>query len=63
MTIDSLTDTKEEHLRKCQDWVARIYYANIAMNNDEIRKVVDEISRYYYVTEGQRIEAEEKLGG
>ena len=39
------------HLDKLVDWVDRIYYANIAMNNEAIKAVIDEIAKDGHVTE------------
>ncbi len=42
--------------RKLRDWVDRIYYANIAMNNEGIKAVVEEIALDGWITESASTE-------
>ncbi len=50
-----------DEIEKCEhaiydDWVTRIYYANIAMNNKAIQEVVNEISRFFHMSEHEYYE-------
>lgn len=37
---------REEYITQCMAWVNRIYYASVAMNNEAIKQVVEEIQDY-----------------
>lgn len=49
----------EEYHAWCEDMVTKIYYANIAMNNQAITDVVAKISSVLHVTEGKTLIEEE----
>lgn len=36
---------------KREDWINRLYYANIAKNVEEIKNILDEIAKEYWKTE------------
>jgi hypothetical protein len=38
------------------DWITRIYYANICMDNDKVADVVKEIASALHVSEGDKYE-------
>jgi hypothetical protein len=44
--------TVNEYHEWCEDMVSKIYYANIAMNNEAIRDVVAKIASVLHVMEG-----------
>lgn len=47
-------ETCQELLRRAdkrEDWINRLYYANIAKNVEEIKNVIDEIAKEYWKTE------------
>ena len=48
-------DKLEAELKQLNTWVDRIYYANIAMNNEAIKSVIDEIAKAYHIEEMQDI--------
>ena len=45
----------DDYLNWCEVMVIRIYYANIAMNNEAIADVVQEIARKHHVSEGEHL--------
>lgn len=45
----------DDYLNWCEVMVTRIYYANIAMNNEAIAAVVQEIARKHHVSEGEHL--------
>ena len=42
----------DEYIKWCEAMVTKIYYAQIAMNNQPIREVVEEIGRKLWLQEG-----------
>lgn len=54
-------DSYEQYLEWCEDQVTKIYYAQIAMDNEKIKDVVAEISRRMHVTEGNQLIAWEGM--
>jgi hypothetical protein len=44
---------REEYLHWCDSIISRIYYANIAMNHEAIRKAVSEIADTLHMSEGE----------
>tara|TARA_R110000765_G_scaffold155852_3_gene258729 strand:+ start:1934 stop:2107 length:174 start_codon:yes stop_codon:yes gene_type:complete len=51
--------TKEDYLDWCEQIITKIYYANIAMNNEGIKETVSEIARKLHLTEGQGLYGED----
>jgi len=47
--------TINEYHEWCEDMVSKIYYANIAMNDQAIRDVVAKIASVLHVTEGNHL--------
>lgn len=45
--------SEEEYLQWCEDTITKIYYSNIAMNNDGIVKALQEISSKLHIPEGE----------
>jgi hypothetical protein len=45
-------ETEEEYLVWCEKLITKIYYANIAMNDNSIREAVSEIARTLHLSEG-----------
>ena len=45
----------DEYLEWCSEIISRIYYANIGMNNEAIKKCVSEIDSKLHVTEGNSL--------
>lgn len=48
-------ESKEEYLAWCEHIVKKIYYSNIAMNNENIKDAIKEISRKLWVSEGEEL--------
>jgi hypothetical protein len=48
-------ETEDEYFRWCDRMVGIIYYANMAMNGEKIKEVVQEISRTLWCSEGQTV--------
>lgn len=53
MTIEYNFESREAYLKWCDEQVRSIYYANIAMNSDHIREVVQEIATKMWCGEHQ----------
>lgn len=47
--------TINEYHAWCEDMVSKIYYANIAMNDQAIRDIVDKIASVLHITEGNSL--------
>ena len=45
-------ETHEAYLDWCEDIVTKIYYAQIAMNDESIREAVHEVGMKLWITEG-----------
>lgn len=50
-----------EFLRWCESTINAIYYANIAMNNEAIKREVAEIANMLHVSEGQHFYNPERV--
>jgi len=50
--IEANFESYQEYLEWCENMVTKIYYANIAMDNEAIKDVVTEIARRNHVKEG-----------
>ena len=46
-------ETKEQYMQWCEDMVTKIYYANIAMNNEGIKEAVSQIASKLHIPEGE----------
>mgnify|MGYP001585000070 FL=1 len=46
---------REEYLKWCERIVMKIYYAKIAMNNENIKDAIDEIGRSLWIREGEEL--------
>jgi hypothetical protein len=44
--------TVEEYNKWCEDMITKIYYAQIAMNDEAIREVVHEVGMKLWIPEG-----------
>lgn len=47
-----ISETRYKELLLLERFVGRIYYANIACNNEAIKEVIKDISSLYHVSEG-----------
>lgn len=52
---DYVFETEREYFEWCDKMVGIIYYANIAMNGEKIKEIVQEISRTLHCSEGQYV--------
>ena len=50
--------TINEYHAWCEEMVTKIYYANIAMNNQAIQDVVSKIASVLHITEGDQLIAD-----
>lgn len=50
--MDYKFESTEEYYDWCESMVTKIYYANIAMKNESIREVVEEIASKLWLREG-----------
>jgi len=46
-------ESKEEYNQWCEDIISKIYYSNIAMNNEGIKEAVMEIASKLHIPEGE----------
>jgi len=46
-------ESEEEYYRWCEDIISKIYYSNIAMNNEGIKEAVSEIASKLHIREGE----------
>jgi hypothetical protein len=46
---------REEYMDWCDSIISRIYYANIAMNNEAIKKAISEIASTLHLSEGDHL--------
>ena len=45
--------SKEKYIEWCEDIITKIYYSNIAMNNEGIKEAVGEIASKLHMSEGE----------
>ena len=48
-------NSREEYQKWCEDMITKIYYAQIAMDNNVIKEVVFEIGLKLWLTEGMEL--------
>jgi hypothetical protein len=46
---------REEYMDWCDSIISRIYYANIAMNHEAIKKAISEIADTLHMSEGEHL--------
>ena len=46
-------ESKEEYNQWCEDIISKIYYSNIAMNNEGIKEAVMDIASKLHIPEGE----------
>lgn len=46
-------ESKEKYNQWCEDTISKIYYSNIAMNNEGIKEAVMEIASKLHIPEGE----------
>lgn len=51
--------TEEEYLNWCERMIGVLYYANIAGNNEGIKKVIAEIASTFHLSEGEHLISED----
>jgi len=49
----------DEYYQWCDSMITKIYYANIAMNNQAIKDAMAKINSVFHVTEGDSLIAQE----
>jgi hypothetical protein len=45
--------TREEYVEWCESIITKIYYSNIAMNNEGIKEAVTNIASTLHISEGE----------
>ena len=46
-------ESKEKYIEWCEDVITKIYYSNIAMNDDGIKEAVKQIASKLHMSEGE----------
>lgn len=55
-------ESKEEYNQWCEDIISKIYYSNIAMNNEGIKEAVMEIASKLHIPEGECLYDGDEIG-
>ena len=55
-------ESKEAYNQWCEDIISKIYYSNIAMNNEGIKEAVTEIASKLHIPEGECLSDGAEIG-